>query len=252
MGRCEHDVPVFRERALFALWRALRELRRFARTQQRPEISEAAARERYEPLAEAVARALAAEFGTEVHREDDQPARRRRRVFVSATWVLDRPLSAFPDWAPRLHAVLKRIVDVVHPQWPPEGWGDAPAGVPPEMVRELRARGFPGDLGDPDGEVVADSVTSAYLMSTADRLGGHVVVETDDDRTCISARARINRAPDGSPLPSAGSDPRRPDVDGVVDVQRGGEAGPVQLLSIGGGVIGLAPLPLIVRLPRRR
>ena len=175
----------------FGLWRALRELRRLARTQSRPEISGAAARERYEPLAEALARALAAEFGTEVHRADDQPPSRRRRVFVSAAWVLDRPLSAFPDWAPRLHAVLERIVDVVQPQWPPEDWGDTPAGVPPEMVRELRARGFPGDLGDPDGEVVVDSVTSAHFMSTPDRLGGDLMVSFDDERTWVSARARI-------------------------------------------------------------
>lgn len=173
--------------------RVWRELGRVAKLNRRPVISVDVARERYEPLMETLAGQLGAEFGVEWGPIEAQPGTRRRRVFETTRWAVDRPLSGFSEWEARLDATVRRVVDVVD-LVKPDVFEGAPPEMPPEAAARMAAVGAKGDpLGDPDGEV--EEVAGFFMCwRVRDRLGGDVQVSLDEDRTVLSAVASVKPA----------------------------------------------------------
>lgn len=174
----------------FGLFRAMFEFRRAAKWSQRPVISADAARARYEPLVESLAAELAAEFGVVFRRTENRSPTRGRRVFETTGWVVDEPLSRFPDWRRRLDAAVRRVADVVGPEMPICAFAGVPTELPPEMKSQLEARGMEGDpFGEAGGDV--ELVFMSQYLSVRDRLGGDVQVTVDDDQTSLSAIASV-------------------------------------------------------------
>lgn len=172
-------------------FRAMREFRRFVKLNRRPVISADAARVRYEPLMESLARELSEEFRVEFRRAGSGPSTRGRRVFETTRWVVDGPLSRFPDWHRRVDAAVRRVADIVDPDMPTGAFAPDPPELPPPVTkRQMQARGVEGN---PFGEAV-DDVDVVFLsqhFSFRDRLGGDVQVTEDDRHTSLSAIASV-------------------------------------------------------------
>lgn len=174
---------------LFGLFRVVREFRRAAKSNRRPVITAEAARDRYEPLIESLAAGLGREFGIQFHRDEGARSRRRARVFVTARWVADQSLTAFPGWAGRSEAVVRQVADVVGPTLPADAFAATRSDPPAEMERRLRAQGIELMRLDADGD--DDVVVMSQYMSFPDRLGGDVQIMIDEDRTVLSAIASV-------------------------------------------------------------
>lgn len=179
----------YSRKGLLGLLRALRDVRRQIKANERPVISVDDARARYEPLMETLAAELVAEFGVEFRRIEAGPERRNRRIFETRQWVADKPLTAFPDWYRRLDAVARRVLDVVDPDLPMDAC-TRPGPTPDVDVPDVRgmATGPIRGLDDPD------VVFMSEFLSLQDRLGGDVEITIDDDRTLFSAVASVKPA----------------------------------------------------------
>lgn len=168
-----------------------RELSRAVKSNRRPVISAAAARERYEPLVDVLAERLALEFGVMWHRAEAEPAK-GRRAFRTTRWVIDEPLTRFPEWERRLDATVGQVFDVVGLGTPLATLGavfdgldvESAAGAPHVAAQQI----------EPDPIVWLDGDKPLFLpmlWSVRDRIGGDINITVRDDSTSLWVSATV-------------------------------------------------------------
>lgn len=171
---------------LFGALRLLREFRRQVKPRRRPVISAELARQRYEPMVESLAEALASEFG--ITWLPPEAASLRRGTFETRRWVTDRSLTESPDWPARLDATVRGVVDVVDFEGHP--------ALPVEVLSELERSRMPAFEDNPWG-VTGQVEASLYGFWTAapyrDRLGADVQLVFENDQMVLSAIASVRR-----------------------------------------------------------
>lgn len=169
---------------LFGVLRLLRQFRKATRAAGRPTISVEFARQRYEPLIESLADALAGEFGMKW--SSLESATPRRGTFETCRWVADRSLTESPDWPARLDTTVRRVVDVIDLEGHP--------ALPLEVLSEIemsRRSALEDDPWGATGKVEA-SVYGFWMMATyRDRLGADVQLVFENDQTILSAVASV-------------------------------------------------------------
>lgn len=167
-------------------------LRRAVKSNRRPVISAAAARDRYEPLMDVLVQQLTMEFGVEWRRSETQ-LEKGRRVFRTTQWIIDQPLTRFPEWERRLDATVGQVFDIVGPGTPIavldtvfEALEDE---TPAEMQTHLAAQ-------QPETEPVVwfdgdEPLFLPLMWSARDRTGGDIKLAIRDDQTSIWATATV-------------------------------------------------------------
>jgi hypothetical protein len=150
------------------------------------------ARDRYEPLIESLARKLSMEFGVEWRRAEVRPEK-HRRAFQTTRWVIDQPLTRFPEWERRLDATVTQVFDIVGAGTSVAVLDAALQGLDDQPPSETHAPSTDQHLGL-DDVVWFDGENPLFLPLTwtvRDRLGADIKVAVHDDRTNLWAAASV-------------------------------------------------------------
>jgi hypothetical protein len=155
-------------------------------------IAVAAARDRYESLMDVLVQQLTREFGVEWRRSETRPEN-GQRVFRTTCWIIDQPLTRFPEWERRLDTTVEQVFDIVGSGTPIAVLDAVFEGLdhqtPAEEQAHLTAQQLetnPIDWFDGD-----EPLFLPLMWSVRDRTGGDIKVAIRDDQTGLWATATV-------------------------------------------------------------
>lgn len=170
------------------LFRRLRHAAEMLAALKRPALPLSTAQSRYDPMVQALADALAAEFGVTWTAEEEPQLVQfgRYRHYTTKVLIADQPLDAFPDWSSRYERVVESVAQVgVLGTWRYDP--TMPRGGPGLNPGEVSAYQVDGDI-----ELKPLSVEDlGSTRSTRDSAGGDIEMEIYEGRTRIDILAKV-------------------------------------------------------------